>query len=87
MKLVITAAAGDTIRHLTGPGYPGVNRVTWDLARDKPRPRELGGPTTREELKQVEPGEYVAHLTVGARQLSQRVAVREWPADRLGRLR
>src|SRR6266571_3434785 len=58
VKLAIVAPAGDTIRHLTGPGYPGVNRVTWDLTRDKPRPRELGGPTSREDLKQEEPGEY-----------------------------
>src|SRR2546422_11288317 len=54
VKLAIVAAAGDTIRHLTGPGYPGVNRVTWDLTRDKPRPRELGGPTSREDLRSEE---------------------------------
>ncbi len=64
-----------------------MNRVTWDLTRDKPRPRELGGPTSREDLKQVEPGEFVVHLTVGPRHLSQHLVVRDWPADRLGRLR
>src|SRR2546423_1118618 len=56
VKLVITTAAGDTIRHLTGPGYPGLQRVTWDLTRDKPRPRELGGPTARDELRPADPG-------------------------------
>ena len=87
VKLVITTVAGDTIRHLTGPGYPGLDRVTWDLTRDRPRPRELGGPTSHDDLKRVEPGEYVVQLTVGQRKLSQRIVVREWPGDRLGRLR
>lgn len=87
VKLVITTATGDTIRHLTGPGYPGLARVTWDLTRDKARPRELGGPTSREELKRVEPGDYVVQLAVGQRKLTQRIVVRDWPADRLGRIR
>jgi hypothetical protein len=61
--------------------------VTWDLTRDKPRPRELGGPTSRDELRRVAAGEYVLHLTLGRRQKERRIAVQEWPADRLGRLR
>jgi photosystem II stability/assembly factor-like uncharacterized protein len=87
VKLVITTAAGDTIRHLSGPGYPGVGHVTWDLTRDKARPRELGGPTSRDDLKRVEPGDYVVQLAVGSRKLVQHIVVREWPADRLGRIR
>ena len=87
VKLVITTAAGDTIRHLTGPGYPGLQRVTWDLTRDKPRPRELGGPTSRDELRRALAGEYVARLSLGKRRLEQRIVVQDWPPDRLGRLR
>jgi len=87
VKLVITTAAGDTIRHLAGPGYRGLERVTWDLTRDTARPRELGGPTSREELRQVPPGSYVIHLELGSRKLERRIVVAEWPADRLGRLR
>ena len=87
VKLVIATAAGDTIRHITGPGYPGLQHVTWDLTRDKPRPRELGGPTSRDDLRRVLPGEYVVRLTLGKRPLEQRIAVQDWPADRLGRLR
>jgi photosystem II stability/assembly factor-like uncharacterized protein len=87
VKLVITTAAGDTIRHLTGPGYPGLQRVTWDLTRDKPRPRELGGPTSRDELRRALAGEYVVRLTLGKRRLEQRIVVQDWPSDRLGRLR
>ncbi|HYK81669.1 MAG TPA: hypothetical protein VEU55_00870 [Gemmatimonadales bacterium] len=87
VKLVITTVAGDTVRHLTGPGYPGLAHVTWDLTRDKPRPRELAGPTAREELRQVPPGEYLVRLELGSRQLERRVLVEAWPADRLGRIR
>jgi len=87
VKLVIATAAGDTIRHITGPGYPGLQHVTWDLTRDKPRPRELGGPTSRDDLRRVLPGEYVVRLTLGKRPLEQRIVVQDWPADRVGRLR
>ncbi|MGH7568393.1 MAG: VPS10 domain-containing protein, partial [Gemmatimonadales bacterium] len=87
VKLVVTAAAGDTIRTLNGPGYAGVQRVTWDLMRDRPRARELGGPTSREELRRVLAGEYTVHLTVGKLKLERKVVVRDWPADRLGRVR
>ena len=87
IKLAITTVAGDTLRRLTGPAYAGVNRVTWDLTRDKPRPRELGGPTSPADLKRVEPGEYVVQLTLGGRKLERRIVVKAWPADRLGRIR
>jgi len=87
VKLVITTAAGDTIRHLTGPGYPGLQRVTWDLTRDKPRPRELGGPTARDELRRALAGDYVVRVSLGKRRLEQRIVVQDWPADRIGRLR
>lgn len=86
VKLVITTATGDTIRHLTGPGYRGLQHVTWDLTRDSARPRELGGPTSREELRQVSPGSYVVRLELGAHKLERRIVVVEWPPDRLGRL-
>jgi photosystem II stability/assembly factor-like uncharacterized protein len=87
VRIAILGAAGDTIRTLTGSGYPGLQRVTWDLLRARPRPRELGGPTAAAELRRVLPGEYVVRMTVGERRMEQRITVREWPADRLGRLR
>jgi hypothetical protein len=87
VDLLVTTAAGDTVRRLTGPGYAGLQRVTWDLTRDRPRPRELGGPVTPAELRRVPPGEYVLTLTVGGRRMQQRVTVRDWPPDRLGRVR
>ncbi|MDB4899792.1 MAG: glycosyl hydrolase, repeat, partial [Gemmatimonadetes bacterium] len=79
VDLYVTSAAGDTVRKLTGPGYAGLQSVTWDLGRDKPRPRELGGPTDPRDLRRVEPGEYTVTLTVGGRKLSQRIRVEDWP--------
>jgi photosystem II stability/assembly factor-like uncharacterized protein len=87
VKLVVTAAAGDTLRRLSGPGYAGLNRVVWDLTRDRPRPRELGGPTAAAELKRVPAGEYTVTLTVGGRTLRTRVTVREWPLESGGGVR
>ena len=87
VKLVITTAAGDTVRTLTGSGFPGLQRVTWDLNRDKPRPRGLGDPTSTEELRLAAPGEYVVRVTLGKRKLQQRFVVTELAPDRLGRIR
>ena len=87
VKLVITTAAGDTVRTLTGPGFPGLQRATWDLNRDKPRPRGLGDPTSTEELRLAAPGEYVVRVTLGKRKLQQRFVVTELAPDRLGRIR
>jgi photosystem II stability/assembly factor-like uncharacterized protein len=87
VKFVITSAAGDTVRTLTGPGYAGMQRVTWDLNRDKPRPRELGAPTSPQELRRVTPGDYVVHMTVGKVKVDQKFTVSDWPMDPQGRLR
>jgi len=87
VKLVITTAAGDTVRNLTGSGFPGVQRVTWDLNRDRPRPRGLGDPTSADELRRVGPGEYVVRLTLGKRKLERKITVIDLPPDRLGRIR
>lgn len=78
VHLLITSAAGDTVKHLTGPGYAGLQWVTWDLSRDKPRPREKGGPTSTAELKRVLPGDYVVHLTVGKAKMEEKVRVEDW---------
>ena len=87
VKLVITTAAGDTVRTLTGSGFPGLQRVTWDLNRDKPRPRGLGDPTSPAELRRVAPGEFAVRLTLGKRKLERKITVIELPPDRLGRIR
>ena len=87
VELLITTAEGDTVKKLNGPGYAGMQSVTWDLTRDKPRPRELGGPVTPAELRRVAPGQYVVTLTVGSKKMKQPIVVTEWGEDRLGRVR
>jgi photosystem II stability/assembly factor-like uncharacterized protein len=87
VKLVITTTAGDTVRSLTGPGFPGLQRVTWDLNRDRPRPRGLGDPTSPEELRRSPPGQYVVRVSLGKRKLERSIQVEELPPDRLGRIR
>jgi hypothetical protein len=87
VKLVVIGAAGDTLRTITGSGLPGLQQVTWDLSSERPRPRGLGDPTSREELRRVPPGEYTVRLTVGPQTLERRIIVTELPPDRLGRIR
>ena len=87
VRILITSAAGDTVRTINATGYPGLQRASWDLLRDRPRPRELGGPTAPAELRRVEPGEYIVRISVGERRLERRIQVVDWTPDRLGRLR
>jgi photosystem II stability/assembly factor-like uncharacterized protein len=46
VELVIRDADGNVVRRLSGPGYAGLQRVTWNLRRDEPRMRGLGDPPT-----------------------------------------
>ncbi|MEP6690841.1 MAG: hypothetical protein ABJD07_06780 [Gemmatimonadaceae bacterium] len=87
VDVYVATTAGDTVRKITGPGYAGLQSVTWDLGRDKARPRELGGPTDTRELKRIEPGEYVVLMTVGGKKLSQKIRVDEWLDGKLGGVR
>jgi hypothetical protein len=87
VRFTITSAAGDTVRSVTGPGYPGLQRTTWDLTRERPRPRGLGDPTSAQELQRMPAGEYIVRGSVGGRRMEQRFTVLDWPADKLGRIR
>jgi hypothetical protein len=46
-RIVITDVKGDAVRRLTGPGGPGVHRVTWDL---RGLPRALGPAGIRDSI-------------------------------------
>lgn len=83
VDLYITSAAGDTVRKLSGPGYAGLNDVTWDLSSTKPRPRALGEPTSPAELRRVLPGEYVVTMKVAGKSMRQTIRVEERPDDRV----
>jgi hypothetical protein len=87
VRFLVTTAQGDTLRTLTGSGYPGLQRVVWDLNRDRPRPRGLGDPTNPAELRRLGAGEYVVRTAAGGRRQERTVQVAEWPEDRLGRIR
>ncbi|HET6229953.1 MAG TPA: hypothetical protein VFE05_07790 [Longimicrobiaceae bacterium] len=87
VDLTVTDAQGNAVRHLTGPGYAGIQRVTWDLSRDKPRPRRLGDPTDNGDLRRVDPGEYTVTLEVAGRKMQQKIVVTDWPQTPYVRLR
>ncbi len=52
-RILITDAAGDTIRALTGPGGPGLYRVTWDLRGRPPRAVALTPAGLRDSIVQA----------------------------------
>ncbi len=81
VDLYILTAKGDTVRKLSGPGYAGLNEVTWNLTSNKARPRALGDPTSPADLKRVEPGNYVVTMKVAGRTFTQAVRVEERPED------
>jgi len=73
VTLEIAGAGGQTVRHLTGPGTPGVNRVVWDLQADK----DLGGErqTPSGQPRFVKPGKYTVTATVGKAKTTQDLMV------------
>ncbi|MCC7055766.1 MAG: hypothetical protein IT355_21030 [Gemmatimonadaceae bacterium] len=51
VQLVITDAAGDTMRTLTGPGGAGVHRVMWDLRGKRPPAKPLSPAERRDSAR------------------------------------
>ncbi len=81
-------ADGDTVTKLTGSGWAGMHSVTWDLRSDDPRPREMDGPLSSDDLRDVLPGEYVVSVKVGDTTLKQSIVVEEGWVERMpGRIR
>ncbi len=79
---------GSTVRTIRSSGRPGMHQVVWDLNADRPRPRELGGPTSSADLREVLPGEYVVSLKVGESEFEQTIVVEEGWIERMpGRVR
>ncbi len=79
VQMLVLTARGDTVRHLSGAGYAGLNQVIWDLSSDKPRPRELGDPTSPAELRRVRAGDYVVVLHAAGQTLRQPIRVDDRP--------
>ena len=63
VSLAVSDSAGKTARKLTGPGTPGLHRVTWDLQRD-PKER-LRRSEWGDQPEFVPPGTYSVELTYG----------------------
>ncbi|HYW50134.1 MAG TPA: hypothetical protein VE861_05995, partial [Gemmatimonadaceae bacterium] len=51
VQIVITDAAGDTMRTLNGPGSVGVHRVMWDMRGKRPAARPLSPAEKRDSVK------------------------------------
>lgn len=82
------AADDDVVQTLTGSGRPGVNTVTWDLLARRPRARELGGPTTPQELREVLPGVYTVSMRIGSNTMTRTFRVDHgWVENTPGRVR
>ena len=71
VKIAIENAAGQPVASLSGPGYAGLNRLTWDLKPAKDLLVEYGG----EGRKFVRPGEYKLTLTCGKVKHEQKLKV------------
>lgn len=52
-QLVITDAAGDTVRTLTGPATAGLHRITWDLRGRSARPTPLSPAGIRDSVRRA----------------------------------
>ncbi|HEX7118876.1 MAG TPA: hypothetical protein VF212_08820 [Longimicrobiales bacterium] len=79
---------GDVVHTITASGRPGVHRVTWDLRTRQPRPRRLGDPTSRDELRKVPPGTYTVTLEAGEHTMTRTLVIEKgWPERNHGRIR
>ena len=61
VTLTVTDSAGRTVRKLTGPGTPGLHRVTWDLVAGEPNDR-IGRPEWNDQPAYVPAGTYKVKL-------------------------
>jgi photosystem II stability/assembly factor-like uncharacterized protein len=81
VKIVVTDAAGETVRELKGPNEAGLNRAAWDLRHEPPIKPEPGGGgffgPPRGPL--VPPGTYTVTVSVGAHSASRPLKVQEDP--------
>jgi len=82
VKLEISNADGLTVRELTGPAKPGLNRVTWDLEPEKHQ--RIGNPDIQ-WLRQtvfVPPGQYTVRAKLGDHRVETTFTVLPPPDER-----
>jgi photosystem II stability/assembly factor-like uncharacterized protein len=75
VKIAVSAPGGVPVANITGPGTPGLSRVTWDLKPSKDLLTEYGG----EGQKPVRSGEYTVTLTYGKVKHEQKLRVETAP--------
>lgn len=95
ITLVVTDAAGETVRDLVGPGKAGIQQVVWDLrinpAFERGEGEETGGFFGPPRPPRVLPGTYTARLEAGGATYTTEITVRGDPriqisdADRMAR--
>ncbi|OGD25756.1 MAG: hypothetical protein A2Y56_14450 [Candidatus Aminicenantes bacterium RBG_13_63_10] len=83
LKVEILDASGKVIRMMSDlPASAGLNRTSWDLRAEPPRPRVTGEAPEENEFRpgprgpQVPPGTYTVKLTAGTQSLSKTVEVK-----------
>ncbi len=68
---------GEAVQTLTGSGRPGLHTVSWDLMARRARPRELGGPTNPQQLREVPDGTYSVTLKIGSASMTRTFEVQK----------
>ena len=71
VKVSITNSADKVVANLTGPGTPGLNRISWDLKMTKDLLTDYGGGGQ----KFIPSGEYKVTLTFGKSKQSEKLSV------------
>jgi photosystem II stability/assembly factor-like uncharacterized protein len=71
VKIAVKTSGGAAVANLTGPGTPGLNRVTWDLKPTSDVLTEYGG----EGKRFVPAGEYTVSLSFGKTKQDEKLTV------------
>ncbi|MBI5710829.1 MAG: hypothetical protein HZC42_11080 [Candidatus Eisenbacteria bacterium] len=71
VSLELSDSTGQVVRKLSGPGTPGLHRVTWDLQAGEPWER-MPRPEWTNQPAFVRPGSYTVKLRYGTRQALER---------------
>ncbi len=74
-KLVVKDSTGRVVRELDGPAEAGLNRIAWDLTRDRTQRYDPPEADTPGQFVYVPAGTYDLVLTVGKEKSSARLAV------------
>jgi photosystem II stability/assembly factor-like uncharacterized protein len=74
-KLLIADAKGFKVRELQGPAEPGLNRISWDLTRDKQQRIDPPEAQASGQTPFVPAGEYELTLSVGKQKVKGKLAV------------